>query len=1112
MIRRLAVWTLFVGLVVGPSATGCGDDDATVDPVCGDGVCEGSETESSCPQDCVVGCGNGIVEAAEECDGTDFAGATCDSEVGGGGELHCRLDCTINTDFCCQHSCDTAGDTQCDSTVVQACEVDSDGCRAWIDQADCADNSEICLVRSDVAACETACVDECMAVDDTQCSGSMIQTCTLDTIDGCLYWVDGSDCADGGQLCEDATGSALCVDTCTDECTTLAEVQCGTNVIEECQQGGDGCNDWVVTENCAANGEICNDNMGTPACCANQCPTLSETRCDSGNTAVEVCGVGTEGCTEWQVQTTCTGGQVCGLNGGNAECMNGGGEDCTDVYGLTTGTNSVAWTASNNDYLLTTPSCVAVGTIDGPDVVMSYTATSNGFLDILVTNKPVNTRWVTIVSSGTCGNLTPEEACISEWAPTEMGGTISVAAGQTYYFYMADTSSGTGPLDNPFTITLTEIDCATYAAAVVSSTPTDGASNVPVIMPLVVDFDSAVDTAVGVITVTGSLGTSYSYDLSTSPTEVTFSNGDRTMTIDTGAWFNLGETVTVSWSGVEDFLCGNAVPPIQWVFDVQSQVDPGEDCSNPLALATGSNLYSWFGGVADYFTAVPCGTSTVSGPDVVGEFVASVNGFVTLTWTKPASQRMVMAAYDGTCGDTTAQLGCISDFTPTALDLEFPVQAGQSYFVYFLDTASGTQPLPNPLDLNIVETSCATFPAAVASNELPVDGATTTSLAPVLTVDFDKAVLTTLGTVTLTGDISTNVTYDLSTNPAEISFLSGNMTLEITPGSLPPGENITVTWSLGDAQCNKPIAVIPWTFTVLTPACAPGSGGMVGSTQTPVASGLTTTAEYYVVADEDPNGWVYVGGTTLLYRVPKAGGAYEDVEAAAGLLANHLGYAMLINGQDIFTIESATTGTTGRIWRISSDGGATWNVEDFATFPSVPGDDFRAATVWNGRIYLATAEGTTTTGTEIWSVSATPAAVPDTAAFEGTIANEVNCSALAADDYNFYLACSTGDKIIRVAHADKPNYVSTLVTDIVDASGTVNALHALDGDSDGVADFLYMHGWTETVWFVCDPSGTPYADVLATVTGVDYGGMGFDKTANALWLYEDVSFNLVRID
>lgn len=54
--------------------------------------------------------------------------------------------------------------------------------------------------------------------------------------------------------------------TCENECDSLGAQKCAANVLQKCQVGSDGCNDFVDIEDCAENGQICNDSKGTPAC------------------------------------------------------------------------------------------------------------------------------------------------------------------------------------------------------------------------------------------------------------------------------------------------------------------------------------------------------------------------------------------------------------------------------------------------------------------------------------------------------------------------------------------------------------------------------------------------------------------------------------------------------------------------------------------------------------------------------------------------------------------------------------------------------------------------------------------------------------------------------
>src|SRR5690606_30542439 len=45
-------------------------------------------------------CGDGVVEGAEDCDGTDLGGRTCGDEGFASGTLACASDCTFDTSMC----------------------------------------------------------------------------------------------------------------------------------------------------------------------------------------------------------------------------------------------------------------------------------------------------------------------------------------------------------------------------------------------------------------------------------------------------------------------------------------------------------------------------------------------------------------------------------------------------------------------------------------------------------------------------------------------------------------------------------------------------------------------------------------------------------------------------------------------------------------------------------------------------------------------------------------------------------------------------------------------------------------------------------------------------
>jgi hypothetical protein len=542
-----------------------------------------------------------------------------------------------------------------------------------------------------------------------------------------------------------------------------------------------------------------------------------------------------------------------------------------------------------------------------------------------------------------------------------------------------------------------------------------------------------------------------------------------------------------------------------------------EDCSDPYPLTGGDNIVAWTAIDADYMVGQPsCNTTSLAGPDLVMAYTAPEDGFVSVTMHKPASMRQVIVVSDAACGTLEPELACLSDFTPTTLDVEFGVSAGSTYYVYVRDTTSGTAPLDNPLLVTVTEALCSTIGLGV-TNLSPANGTSVPDVTPILTADFDYPASASAGVITVTGDLGTNLSYDLATGPIEVALTNGGRTLVIDPGIvLPAGETLTVSWTgLVDATCGNPIVAPVWSFEVAGPPCAPGQDGMVGTTVTRIPTGISSISEQYVAADTDPNGYVYVGGLTSLFRIAKVGGATQDVVGTTTVTSTQLGYDMLVVGNELFTIDSNTTATSNQLWRISTDGGMTFANQNYLQLTQPPGDDFRGLAYYEGRIYLMTDEGTSTAATEIWSVPAASSTLPEIAVLEGTLPGYTNCHGIALDDFYYYLACydAAADQVIRL---DRTTFALEIITDgTIDHSSVKNMLHAHDLDGDGRADVLYHQSQFEQVHYICAPGGA--APFLSSVL-VDYGGassnygLGFDPVAGVLWAYDDDTQELVKIE
>ena len=593
-------------------------------------ACASSESSSSGGGTC----GNGVKDGTDECDGQDMGGKTCQLLGYKAGTLSCNPGtCTLDHQTCCTDTCVNIGDTQCQGTVLQTC-TQANGCRGWVQSADCAQFGSVCDTGTGKAACKSSCVDACATPGATQCNAGAIEKCETQT-NGCTAWTGVDDCSAKGQSCDATSGIAVCGAACNNQCTTAGATQCSGNVLRTCEQGQDGCLTLVTTKDCAAQGQSCTSpggvaqctfacnnkctTVGTQTCvgnvlstcandangcldwsqtedcslksqfcklagagkakcegiCTNPCPTLNAKQCNAN--LIQECKVGSNGCQEWQVATTCTLGQKCEQSGGNYTCVAGGAtaEDCGGVVPIKAGKNTVNWTATKNDYLSTIPtSCSASSyTVQGPDLVLVYQAGFTGSLEFSI-EKPLSTYYIAAVSSGSCGTVGTPLACqaiysagssTSTYSQTSLNGSLNVTSGSTYFFYVGKLS-GTPALSNPLVITLAEVNCTTFAASAVTLTPANAATTSTLKPTLTADFDVPLLTTGWTVKLTGNKGTNLTF---TSPNAaVTWTNSNKTLSINPGITFPAGEVVTVDLSGFTDTKCSKAINKPSWQFTV----------------------------------------------------------------------------------------------------------------------------------------------------------------------------------------------------------------------------------------------------------------------------------------------------------------------------------------------------------------------------------------------------------------------------------------------------------------------------------------------------------------------------------------------------------------
>jgi len=295
-----------------PAETACTGDCAPA-PVCGNKVCDKSETCSDCPDDCGACCGDGTCAGDETCDSCPADCVECPDPCGDG---TCAEDETCDS---CPDDCecpDPCGDGTCDED--ETCDSCPDDCECPDPCGDgTCDENETCDSCPDDCECPDPCGDGTCAADesclacpddcgaccgdgacDSQAAGEDCATCPADcdecdkcgngtcdegescnacpddcgeccpnsvcdlgfgeTCDSCP---DDCECPDpcGDGTCDDA-GGETCL-SCTEDCGPCPP-GCGDGIVqvelgEECDDGalqsGDGCSDLCIVEPMPAN-------------------------------------------------------------------------------------------------------------------------------------------------------------------------------------------------------------------------------------------------------------------------------------------------------------------------------------------------------------------------------------------------------------------------------------------------------------------------------------------------------------------------------------------------------------------------------------------------------------------------------------------------------------------------------------------------------------------------------------------------------------------------------------------------------------------------------------------------------------------------------------------
>ena len=518
-------------------------------------------------------CGNGSPEPGEECD-TGSASETCDA------------DCTRAT--CGDGTVNEKAREQCDAAgATPSCDADC----TFVTCGDGTVHSEAgesCDGSGETTTCDVDCTPP-------ECG------------DGVTNVAAGEACDDGNRAAGDGCGTSCTferVNNGGDTCANAIPIGLGTNQITHsasaknylvyrptCSQGEPSGPDIVLSYTATFTGTLevtlakpdsrqwvgvvnqgaCGDTSAPVACIARNPHTSMVERVPVVNGR------------SYYFYISKTGTDVTPLSNPFTVTLTRlaaeTGENCGSPIPVTLGENTVSWSASQRDHFYQPPSCASGASLDGPDVVLSYTSAFEGYLRFEI-EKPDATRWVAMATGGeACGDLSAALACVSSHAGTSLTGLINVSAsfnaqtGMKYrHFLVADTTLGASPLSNPLKIRLTGMDaeggtgetCSTTAKRVTLGTNTalwGGTAN---------DHLTATPSCAAGHAVRGpDVVFEYAAPLS----------GRLSVTINKPAG--------TRWVAVvSDYTCGNVVPPLTCMSDFANTIMKGS-----LAVTAGAKYF-----------------------------------------------------------------------------------------------------------------------------------------------------------------------------------------------------------------------------------------------------------------------------------------------------------------------------------------------------------------------------------------------------------------------------------------------------------------------------------------------------------------------------------------
>lgn len=259
----------------------------------------------------------------------------------------------------------------------------------------------------------------------------------------------------------------------------------------------------------------------------------------------------------------------------------------------------------------------------------------------------------------------------------------------------------------------------------------------------------------------------------------------------------------------------------------------------------------------------------------------------------------------------------------------------------------------------------------------------------------------------------------------------------------------------------------------------------------------SATTDYWLASDATS---LYFGGSTKVFAFPKAGNAMAtEYTSGFGITSTHLGYSAVFATAGLLSLDTTTSTSASRLFRIYDAVTTTWGPTSWDVAPTYPASSGGQAVATDGTsVFMATYN--TASKVDFYAYSASAAGAPTALGTNTSVRSVVG---LAVDATYFYVAgISTSTSVEGVYRIPRAS-VATAAT-LLAAIDTTTLHNQVEVDDYVAPGNLYVRENGGDLRVVANPaSATPLDLGIINTLGTtsDYA-MTYDHALDVIYLYE----------